>query len=131
MLFVRNHPCTPSTDGKIITLRYLPCLSCVWPACIPHMSHGHSKTLPYSFPPLSFSYSSLSQNNWSKVVLRSGRAGYRLLSSLSEDPHLGPPFLFSLFCFVFYQFSFYFYVDYKFLTTPIFWIGALQGPATV
>ena len=69
MLYIRNHPCTPSTDGKIITLRCFPCLSHVWPTCILHMSYGHSKTLHYPFPLLSFSYSSLSYNNWSKVVL--------------------------------------------------------------
>ena len=69
MLYLRNRPCAPSMFGKIATLRYLPCLSSIWPACIPHMSHGHSKILPYPFPLLSVSSSSLSYNNWSKVVL--------------------------------------------------------------
>ena len=41
----------------------------VWPGRIPAMSRGHSKTFLYPFLLLSFSYSSLSHNNWSKVVL--------------------------------------------------------------
>ena len=47
-------------------------------------------------------------------------------------PHLGPLlFYFICFCFAFYQFSFHSYIIYKFLTTPIFWIGVLRGPASV
>ena len=137
MLYVRNHPYIPSTNRKIITLRYLPCLSHVWPVCIPHMSHGHSKTLPYLFPLLSFFQSSLSHNNWSKwfctCALGTLSTRPQAISS-SGGPRLGPPFLFSSFCFVlfcFYQFSFYFYINYKFLTTHMFWIGALWGPASV
>ena len=70
MLYLRNCPCSPSMFGKIATLRYLSCLSYIWRSCIPHMSGGHSKTLPNPLPLLSFSYSSLSYNNWSKLVLR-------------------------------------------------------------
>ena len=40
----------------------------LWPAYIPYMSRGYSKTLPDPFQLLSFSYCSLSRNNWSKTV---------------------------------------------------------------
>ena len=139
--YYRNHPCTPSTDSKIITQRYLPCVSHVWPAFIQHMSRGCSKTLPYPFPLLPFPtahYHTITGQKWFCVctlgtLSTQPRAitfqtdlvvpGYQLLSSSSGGPRLGPPILFSLFCFVLFVFlsvSFCFHINYKFLITPFF-----------
>ena len=69
VLYLRNCPCTPTTGGKIMTLRYFPCLTCIWPAHILHMSRGHPETILYPFPQTSLFHSSLSHNNWSEGAL--------------------------------------------------------------
>ena len=139
MLYLRNRPFTPSMFGKRATLRYLPCLSHVWPACIPHTSWGILRHCPIHFhysPFPTAHYHTITGQKWfcaCILVTLSTRPqaittqtdwvmpGYWPLSSSSWGPRLSTSFFvqFLLFCF-FYQFSFYFYIDYKFFTTTIF-----------
>ena len=107
MLHYRNYPCNPSTFGKIATLSYFPCLSRIWPALIPHMSHWYPETLSYPLPkvvlrlhtrysinsPTRNHYPNQSGYNWLQTIIQFKQGpSFRTLSVLF-------PLFFVLFCF--------------------------------
>ena len=145
MLYVGNHPFTPSADGKIITFLVCPAygqhVSCTCLVDILRHCPIHFHYCP--FP--AAHYHTITGQKWfcvcalgtlsarpQAITIQTDQVmpGYRLLSSSSGGPSLGPPFLFDFFCFVFIHFLFIFTLINKFLTTPIFWIEAFRGPAS-
>ena len=89
MLYIRNHPFTPSIDGQIITLRYIPCL----PVYCLHVSSGTCLVGVLRHCLIHFHYCPFPTAhyhtvNWSKVILRI-HTGYTI--NLTTSNHLSRP----------------------------------------